>query len=328
MAGQPTGSVPPNSPASSASNSVKSRKIFSKASKVMKSRGNVLIPIGLVVVLLFLGLSLPNISRTSGSPQTPNSAGKTSEPSQSSGSGSLNVLIVQSIVQIVAVEDGKGCFFGSGTVVYDGNHVLTNEHVVDSDSDCQVDELQVFTVASAGEIPKFTYRAKVLVSDQKMDLAILKITPVSASSPKMTAIPLFETDLVGQDLTLVGFPAVGGDSVTVSRGILSGFINQSGIQWIKTDAAMSGGNSGGAALDSDGRLVGVPSMFSQTAEGEVVDCRSAADTNGDGEINSKDSCVGIGGTFGLLASMKQTKILAKSINLLFPVQESSTTTTP
>jgi S1-C subfamily serine protease len=66
---------------------------------------------------------------------------------------------------------------------------------------------------------------------------------------------------IGDRLTVVGFPTAGGltnrPSVTVSDGIVSGF---SGRYGIKTDALIMGGNSGGAALNSKGELIGVPTL--------------------------------------------------------------------
>jgi hypothetical protein len=91
--------------------------------------------------------------------------------------------------------------------------------------------------------------------------------------------------------------------VTISKGIVSGYVSIEGLQWMKTDAALSGGNSGGAALDSSFRLVAVPSRFSQSQDGNVTDCRVSADTNGDGVIDDDDSCVGVGGTFTLMVTI-------------------------
>lgn len=52
-------------------------------------------------------------------------------------------------------------------------------------------------------------------------------------------------------------PAWGGDTVTFTKGSVSGFLSAEG--WIKTDAEINAGNSGGAAINRDGQLVGIPS---------------------------------------------------------------------
>jgi S1-C subfamily serine protease len=228
----------------------------------------------------------------------------------------IDQFIVQSIVSIVVYEDGDACYSGSGSVVGDGTYVLTNQHVIASDDKCDVDEIRVQTVSSPGEVPRDQFTARVLAEQEDIDLALLSITPMKSSSPKLTPVKLSLKSGVGQDIVVVGFPAVGGESVTVSKGIISGFTYESGIKWIKTDAASSGGNSGGAAIDSRLRLIGVPTQFSQTTDGEVTDCRRAADTNGDGKIDESDTCVGIGATFTLMATAETAVQFAKSAGVV------------
>jgi hypothetical protein len=121
--------------------------------------------------------------------------------------------------------------------------------------------------------------------------------------PVLKPLAMAVNPSIGDDVTALGFPSVGGDSVTISKGIVSGYVSIEGLQWMKTDAALSGGNSGGAALDSSFRLVAVPSRFSQSQDGNVTDCRVSADTNGDGVIDDDDSCVGVGGTFTLMVTI-------------------------
>lgn len=223
----------------------------------------------------------------------------------------IDELIVQSIVSIVAYERGDACFSGSGSVIGDGTYVLTNQHVIASDDECDVDEIRVQTVDAADGMPKDRFTGKVIASDERRDLAILSLTPIGPNPPTLRPLEFADSSSVGDDIVVVGFPAVGGDSVTVSKGIISGFSYEDGVKWIKTDAAVSGGNSGGAAVDSELRLVGVPTQFSQGADGSVTDCRNAADTNGDGRIDENDTCVGIGSTFLLMASATTAAEFAK-----------------
>jgi S1-C subfamily serine protease len=119
---------------------------------------------------------------------------------------------------------------------------------------------------------------------------------------------------VNDDLFIVGFPSIGGDSVTFSRGIVSGFIQEDGVRWIKTDAQISGGNSGGPAFNSKGELVGVPTRASASASNKVVDCRIVEDTNGDGRVNDRDACVPIGGSFTLLSPASAVQRLLDRVN--------------
>ena len=343
MSGQPAGQVsPPPPPVSGGNSSLGSGyqapkpKKSSRSSLInlwknlrrrVKKNPAVWWPGIIVAILLAAGVVVggPNPSSTN-SAQTTN-VPKGSEQPTPKATGTINDLIVHSIVSIVVYENGTPCASGSGSIVGDGLHVLTNDHVISSDEDCTVDEIRVRTVSNSGEIPSDSYVGKVEAHNQNIDLAILSLTPMGSTSPVLRPLQLATGDTVGQDLIVVGFPAVGGDSVTVSKGIISGFVTQEGVQWIKTDAALSGGNSGGAALDSKNRLIGIPTMYSQNSDGSFTDCRHGADTNGDGTVDEQDTCVGIGGTFTLMATSATAIQFAKSIGLDISGRPSSSSTT-
>ena len=325
MSGQPAGQPPPPPPSggnpsfgvgysapspkkSSRFSLVKSLKNFRRR---VKRNPAVWWPIISVVVLLVAGLAAGGVD-TSGSDREESVSPSTSVGVAPKATGTMNDLIVHSIVSIIVYENGKPCSGGSGSVVADGLHILTNHHVVTSDEDCSIDEIRVQTVKNSGDLPEDSFIGKVLASDEDIDLALLTIKPMRSDAPVLRPLELATTNTVGQDIVVVGFPSIGGDSVTVSKGIISGFAVQYGVEWIKTDAAISGGNSGGAALDSQKRLIGVPTMASQSRDGQVTDCRKVADTNGDGEVDEKDTCVGIGGSFALMATSATAIKFAKS----------------
>jgi S1-C subfamily serine protease len=286
-------------------------------------------PVILVSALAVFGAALGSIDTSTTSTAdtvVPKGSGTTTPTAD----GTINDLIVHSIVAIVAYENGEPCQQGSGSIVGDSRHVLTNQHVIASDEECTVDEIRVQTMKNSGDLPRDMFIGKVLASDEDIDLAILSIEPINANFPTLRPLEISSSNSVGQDLVVVGFPAVGGDSVTVSKGIISGFAFEYGVQWIKTDAAISGGNSGGAALDTKNRLIGIPTMLSQSSDGRGTDCRKAADTNGDGVIDDEDTCVGVGGTFALLATSETAVRFAKTIGLDIsrPIAPSPTTTSP
>jgi len=79
---------------------------------------------------------------------------------------------------------------------------------------------------------------------------------------------------------VIGFPGVGGfesrTSISVARGIVSGFVTDADgdLAWIKTDARINMGNSGGAALAGEDLLfVGVPSMEAVIDDDTLGYCR-------------------------------------------------------
>ena len=68
---------------------------------------------------------------------------------------------------------------------------------------------------------------------------------------------------IGDSAPILGYPGIGGDTITFTEGVVSGFTSDRSIDgraWIKTDATIAGGNSGGLGANAVGELVGVPNQ--------------------------------------------------------------------
>lgn len=138
---------------------------------------------------------------------------------------------------------------GSGSgVIIDGDRglLVTNHHVVDN-----ADSITVF-LADGSE-----YEAKLLGSDERTDLALLEIDARDLADIEMAEI---STVAVGDYVVAIGNPF--GIGQTVTSGIVSalgraGINNANYEDFIQTDAAINVGNSGGALIDMEGRLVGI-----------------------------------------------------------------------
>ena len=214
--------------------------------------------------------------------------------------------IAKATVLLTQLDDNgeQVCFSGSGTVIDPTGLILTNAHVVMSDPTCGYSKLGVEITTRTDTLPELRYIAEVAGYDPALDLATVRIvTDIDGNPVEITDLPFLalgdsEALEVGDKITMVGYPAIGGITVTVTEGIISGFAGEPGVAgnraWIKTDATISGGNSGGAATYSSGRLIGVPTTAGITGE-LAVDCRVLEDTNGDGVVNDSDTCVPIGG---------------------------------
>jgi len=213
--------------------------------------------------------------------------------------------LAQATVQILGLDsDGQPMCSGSGTFVSGDGLILTNAHVVTSDAVCDFTSLGVAVTADAGRPPEVLYRADLLVIDSELDLAVVRVSraldpnrPTPASFP---ALALGDSDqlAIGDNVRILGYPEIGGETITFTNGSVSGFTAQAGIgdrALIKTDATIAGGNSGGAAVDTDGQLIGIPTKARASESGPAVDCRPLADTNSDGEVDDSDNCVPIGG---------------------------------
>ncbi|HEX7555026.1 MAG TPA: serine protease [Leptolinea sp.] len=216
----------------------------------------------------------------------------------------------QSVVLITALyrENGtlKEGWTGSGTFISSDGLILTNAHVVLSDKNFKVDALSIAPTINMDEKPQPAYFASVLQADARLDLAVLKITsdlngnPVDSSTLNFPSVVLGDSDklTLGDKLTILGYPGIGGDTITLTSGEVAGFTGESAYgnrAYIKTSATIAGGNSGGLAADDAGELVGIPTQLGSGSETGIVDCRTLADTNRDGVIDENDSCVPTGG---------------------------------
>jgi len=178
----------------------------------------------------------------------------------------------------VLVPDKNGDLYdsGSGTVL-DANRgiILTNYHVMgDTDKDelYNPDGLAYIAVnpPDLHGAPVIKYVAHMVKGSPDLDLAVLRITGLAddakAKLPKnlgLVAVDRGNSDdlLPGDPLGVIGFPGLGGSTVTFTDGVVSGFLdeNDDGIfDWIKTDTEVNPGNSGGLAIDQQGDFIGVP----------------------------------------------------------------------
>jgi serine protease Do len=142
----------------------------------------------------------------------------------------------------------KSTGVGSGVIVTKDGYILTNNHVVEN-----ADEVKVQLTPSGDE-----FTAKVVGTDPKTDIAVLKIDARDQSFPALTAANSEKLE-VGDVVLAVGNPF--GIGQTVTMGIVSATGRATlGLEYedfIQTDAAINVGNSGGALVDAQGRLVGI-----------------------------------------------------------------------
>jgi len=141
---------------------------------------------------------------------------------------------------------------GSGVIVTNDGTVVTNHHVIKA-----ADEVTV-VLADRRE-----FEARIVGSDERSDLAVLKINPGKESLP---VLPLGDSDAleVGDLVIAIGNPF--GVGQTVTSGIVSALARTNvGItdyrSFIQTDAAINPGNSGGALVNMAGQLIGINSAI-------------------------------------------------------------------
>ncbi len=137
---------------------------------------------------------------------------------------------------------------GSGVIVDASGIIVTNHHVIEG-----ADQI---TVALSD---RREFEAEVISSDDRTDLAILKI---DAKGETLPILPFGDSDglEVGDMVLAIGDPF--GVGQTVTSGIVSALARTKvGVSdfryFIQTDAAINPGNSGGALIDMKGQLVGI-----------------------------------------------------------------------
>jgi S1-C subfamily serine protease len=203
------------------------------------------------------------------------------------------------------------CFLGSGTVVSeDARTILTNSHVVGGvelaesfaateaaklmeenpgrEVDVRVDEIAVWIVDHTESSPYRRFRAELAEDAPQLDLAVLQIT--GDSQGRNHDRPLFRPHLeLGESsgvdaVHLFGYPAVeeapedeqgcipvpSGRTIQRFPGSVSGFAGEQ-LDLLVVQSGASPGMSGGAAVDNEGRLIGVPAQIQAMAVGGVVE---------------------------------------------------------
>jgi serine protease Do len=141
---------------------------------------------------------------------------------------------------------------GSGMIIDPQGHILTNYHVVAGATNIRV------VLASGDE-----YSAKVVGTDQKTDLAVIRVSPKGA----LPSVTFGDSDKVkvGEWVVAIGHPR--GLDQTVTQGIISakhrtGITEPSSYEdFLQTDAAINPGNSGGPLLNLRGEVIGVNAVI-------------------------------------------------------------------
>lgn len=224
-------------------------------------------------------------------------------PQETQGEVSISEL-ARSVVLIQALSGGDVVWSGSGTIVSADGLILTNAHVIDNRFD-EYDTLGIGITRETDEAPKTEYLADVVAVDFALDLALVQIAELIDGGPAPRDFPFViigDSDAleIGDEIRILGYPGIGGDTITFTNGSVSGFTAERSVgnrAWIKTDATIAGGNSGGLAVNDAGELIGVPTVVGSGAGAETgyVDCRVLEDTNNDGFLDDRDTCVTVGG---------------------------------
>ena len=151
---------------------------------------------------------------------------------------------------------------GSGIIISEDGYILTNNHVVDSASNSSYYQL---SEATSVKVKLFnnekTYDAKIVGKDSTTDLAVIKI-----DAKDLVAAEFADSDAVkvGEFAMAVGNPL--GLESSITCGVVSAVnrkvsdSDKNTYVCIQTDAAINSGNSGGALVNSEGKVIGINTL--------------------------------------------------------------------
>lgn len=157
---------------------------------------------------------------------------------------------------------------GSGIIIDPSGLVLTNYHVTsleeEFDNSLRETSFQICLTVDPGQQPDCSYLGQMVGRDKDLDVAILKLIPIEQLASINPPFPYLKLDgsnsiNTGGKISVLGYPSIGAETITTTEGIISGKIKKYKKDWLKTDAVISYGNSGGAAVSKDGHVVGLTS---------------------------------------------------------------------
>jgi putative serine protease PepD len=225
----------------------------------------------------------------------------------SEGDNGNNTVTIEALeaatVQIFAKQVTNGrlqtVWTGSGTILSADGLILTNAHVAAPTApglatlynDPELlfsdppDQLVIAMHQADDRPPVETYIAEVVASDGPLDLAVIQIVAdldgneLNRGGLDLPFVEIGDSDSIGlgDEIRVLGYPGAGGDTITFTKGNVSGFESQDFVgdrAWIKTDTTVSPGNSGGLGVNDRGQIIGVPSFVREATGGAINRLRS------------------------------------------------------
>ncbi|MCI8412333.1 MAG: trypsin-like serine protease [Clostridia bacterium] len=151
---------------------------------------------------------------------------------------------------------------GSGIIISDDGYILTNNHIVNtssSESYYEVSEATKITVTLFND--ETEYEAKIIGTDEQTDLAVIKIEKNNLAKAEFADSDNIK---VGEFAMAVGNPL--GMQSSITCGVVSAVNREvtdtdgKKFTLIQTDAAINSGNSGGALVNSEGKVIGINTL--------------------------------------------------------------------
>jgi len=167
---------------------------------------------------------------------------------------------------------------GVGVFVSESGHILTSYGLISDPSGRIARDISLAVSISLDSKPIYLFKAKVIQSDRSRDLALLQISSAAYNKPLPSGFKFpfakigTKLDIqTGQPLSVIGFPLAKRrgtfGSVTLLRGVVSGFEKSGKVRYLKSDTLFGIDSSGGIAINVYSELVGVPSPLKSPGAG-------------------------------------------------------------
>lgn len=157
--------------------------------------------------------------------------------------------------------------WASGTIIDSKGQILTNAHaIIDSQLGQPFDGFIICVSESVYEPPNCRFTASIIRYDEDIDLALLQIdkNPILGTAPSEFPYLSYKNNPSVEEsdpVSVQGFSANGGYTINFTQGQISGFSEINEFTYLKTDADIDAGNSGGAMLDAEGNFIGIPTYI-------------------------------------------------------------------
>ena len=167
-------------------------------------------------------------------------------------------------------------------------YIQTNLHVIEAEDNSSQCVIAVYPDPANSE-DYIVYKSKGHILFRKgIDLAYIEplevdnnkraglLSNLSLYALKDSVAPNCSSISIGDHISVLGYPGIGGESLTVTDGIVSGFEFRSGERYVKTSAKIDQGNSGGIAIMDSGCVVGIPTYVKTQIEsiGRILDLKN------------------------------------------------------
>ncbi len=158
---------------------------------------------------------------------------------------------------------GSGIIFDASGLVLTNYHVTTIEEEFDNTQ--KETSFQICLTQDPNLEPNCNWIGQLVAKDKDLDVAILQIKKQNSDASVAEVFPYLDLDklnasVTNDKITVLGYPGIGDETITITEGIISGKVNKYNSDWLKTDAVISFGSSGGAAINKYGYVIGLISQ--------------------------------------------------------------------